>query len=149
MKEIVLTGIGAIGSAIAYIFGGWSTGLTVLLIFMGVDFITGLIVAGVFQKSGKSDSGALSSAAGLKGLLKKGGILVIVIVAAMLDRLTGSSFVRDAAVIAFIANEGLSIIENVGLMGVPIPKVITKAIDALKEKNEDDNDEDDPEDDEE
>lgn len=136
MKEMILTVIGCIGSAIAGFFGGWSTGLTTLLIFMAIDYITGLVVAGVFHASPKSETGALESRAGWKGLVRKGMTLLIVLIACRLDLLIGVNYIRDAVVIAFIVNETLSIIENAGLMGVPIPAVLTKAIEALKENND-------------
>lgn len=103
---------------------------------MVVDYITGLIVAGVFKKSGKSKSGALSSQAGWRGLAKKGVTLLIVAVACQLDNITGSEFIRNATIIGFMANEVISIVENAGLMGIPIPGVITKAIEILKSKGE-------------
>lgn len=96
-------------------------------------------MAGVFHNSGKSDSGALESRAGWKGLCRKGVTLLIVLVAAQLDRVIGTTFVRDAVIIAFIANETISIVENAGLMGVPIPSAITKAIEVLKNKSEEEN----------
>lgn len=140
MKENIFTGVvGIIGGAISAAFGGWSAALTTLIIFMAVDYITGLIVAGVFHNSGKSDSGALESRAGWKGLCRKGVTLLIVLVAAQLDRVIGTTFVRDAVIIAFIANETISIVENAGLMGVPIPSAITKAIEVLKNKSEEEN----------
>lgn len=134
MKNVICTAIGVAGSCIATLFGGWDAALTTLLIFMGVDYITGLIVAGVFHKSQKSADGALESRAGWKGLCRKGMTLLVVLVACRLDMVTGSNFMRDATIIAFIANETLSIIENAGLMGVPIPAVVVKAIDILKQK---------------
>lgn len=103
---------------------------------MGVDYATGLIVAGVFHKSEKTENGALESRAGWKGLCRKGVSLLVVLVACRLDMIMGSNFIRDATVIAFIANETISIIENAGLMGVPVPSVITKAIEVLKKKSE-------------
>ena len=134
MKNVICTAIGVAGSCIATLFGGWDAALTTLLIFMGVDYITGLIVAGVFHKSQKSADGALESRAGWKGLCRKGTTLLVVLVACRLDMVTGSNFMRDATIIAFIANETLSIIENAGLMGVPIPAVVVEAIDILKQK---------------
>lgn len=136
MKEGFCTAIGVIGSTIASLFGGFDAALITLLIFMGVDYITGLIVAGVFHKSAKTENGALESGAGWKGLCKKGVTLLVVLVACRLDLVMGSNFIRDAVVIAFVANETISIIENAGLMGVPIPTVITKAIEVLKKKSE-------------
>lgn len=128
--------IGFIGSLIASQFGGWDAALQTLIICMAVDYVTGLIVAGVFHASPKTKTGTLESRAGWKGLCRKGMSLLIVLVACRLDAVMGHSFVRDAVVIGFIANETLSIIENAGLMGLPIPAVITKAVDILKQRSE-------------
>ena len=136
MKDGICTASGIVGSTIASFFGGFDAALITLLIFMGVDYATGLIVAGVFHKSEKTENGALESRAGWKGLCRKGVSLLVVLVACRLDMIMGSNFIRDATVIAFIANETISIIENAGLMGVPIPSVITKAIEVLKKKSE-------------
>lgn len=138
----VCTTAGLIGSIIASWFGGWTTSLTTLLVFMGIDYLTGLIVAGVFHKSPKTENGALESRAGWKGLCRKGMTLLIVLIACRLDLIaasllgTGEHFVRDAVIIAYIVNETLSIIENAGLMGIPVPKVLAKAIEVLKKKAE-------------
>lgn len=137
MKNGLCTVIGTVGGFIASLFGGWDTALATLLIFMAVDYATGLIVAGVFHKSQKTESGALESRAGWKGLCRKGTSLLVVLVAYRLDLVIGSNFVKDATIIAFIANETISIIENAGLMGAPIPAVIVKAIDVLKQKADD------------
>lgn len=126
--------LGATGGAIAAAFGGWDFSLNVLLSFMGLDYVTGLIVAGVFHKSDKSENGALESRAGFKGLLRKGAALLIVYVACQLDSLMGTGFIRDSVVTAFLVNETLSIIENAGLMGVPIPEALTKSVEILKRK---------------
>lgn len=101
---------------------------------MATDYITGVTVAAVFSKSNKTEGGALSSEAGLRGLFKKGGMLLMVYIACRLDLLIGETYIRDAAVIALVTNETVSIIENLGLMGVPIPSIITKAIEILKRK---------------
>lgn len=76
------------------------------------------------------------ASAGWKGLCRKGETLLIVLVACRLDAVMGSTFVRDAVVIGFICNETISIIENAGLMGLPIPAAITKAVDILKQRSE-------------
>ena len=137
MKEMVCAAAGILGSGIASIFGGWDAALITLLIFMGVDYFTGLLVAGVFHKSPKTEGGGLESRAGWKGLVRKGVVLLIVLVAARLDLLIGDGcFIRDAVVIAFVVNETLSIIENAGLMGVPVPEVLTRAIEVLKKKGD-------------
>lgn len=130
------TYVGVIGGAIAGLFGGWDTALQTLVIFMAVDYITGLIVAGVFHTSPKTKTGTLESRAGWKGLCRKGVSLLVVLVACRLDAIIGSSFIRDATVIAFACNETISIIENAGLMGVPIPAALTKAVDVLRQRAE-------------
>lgn len=136
MKETICTVIGVVGSGLAALFGGWDAAIVTLLLFMAVDYITGLIVAGVFHASGKSESGALESGAGWKGLCRKGVTLLVVLVACRLDLIMGSTFIRDGVVIAFIANETISIIENAGLMGVPMPAIILQAVEVLKKKTD-------------
>lgn len=136
MKIKILTMLGMFGGAIASLFGGWDLALQTLLICMGIDLLTGCIVAMVFKKSPKTENGALESRAGYKGLCRKGATLLIVLVACQLDKITGANFIRDAVIIAYCSNEVLSIIENVGLMGVPIPKPIVNAIEILKNKGE-------------
>lgn len=136
MKGYVTIAFGVVGGFIASLFGGWDAALTTLVIFMGIDYVTGLIVAGVFHNSGKTESGALESRAGWKGLCRKGMTLLIVLIACRLDLIMNTNFVRDAVVIGYIANETISIVENAGLMGLPIPSAITKAIEVLTKKNE-------------
>ena len=135
-KHMICTAIGAVGSFIASIFGGWDTALVTLLIFMAVDYITGLLVAGVFHASPKSENGALESKAGFKGLIRKGLVLVVILVACRMDMLLGVNYIRDAACIAFIVNELISMVENFGLMGVPFPEPIKEAIELLQKKGE-------------
>ena len=139
MKNILSTYIGILGSIIASLLGGWVMALQTLIIFMTIDYVTGLMVAGIFNKSTKTKHGALESVAGWKGLCRKGVALLIVLIACRLDLLTGANLIRDAVVIAYCTNEAISIIENAGLMGVPIPTKLTKAIEALKSKEDDDN----------
>lgn len=135
-KQMICTAIGAAGSFIASIFGGWDTALATLLIFMAVDYITGLLVAGVFHASPKSENGALESKAGFKGLIRKGLVLVVILVACRMDMLLGVNYIRDAACIAFIVNELISMVENFGLMGVPFPEPIKEAIELLQKKGD-------------
>ena len=136
MKSGICASIGLIGGFIASMFGGWDTGLITLIIFMGIDYISGLIVAGVFHASKKTETGTLESRAGWKGLCRKCMTLLFVLVAYRLDLVIGSDYIRDAVVIAFIANETISIVENAGLMGVPLPEVITKAVDILTKRSD-------------
>lgn len=135
-KAAVMTGAGVIGGMISQAFGGWDAALATLIAFMAIDYVTGLIVAGVFRASDKSETGALNSVACWQGLLKKGMTLIIVLVAARLDIVLGTALVRDAVVIAYVVNETISIIENAGLMGLPVPDVIMSAIEQLQGKNE-------------
>ena len=133
-KDMFNAVCGILGSFLVFLFGPWNGALATLIIFMGADYLTGLILAGVFKKSPKTDSGALESRAGWKGLARKGITLLIVLVAAQLDLIMNTEYIRDAVIIAFIVNESISIIENAALMGIPIPKQITKAIELLKDK---------------
>lgn len=135
MKSAILGTVGAVGSGLAYAFGGWDSSIATLLIFMLIDYISGLIVAGVFHKSTKTTTGALSSKTCWQGLAKKCMTLVFVMVGTRLDMMLGFTYIRDAICIAFVVNELISIIENGKLIGIPIPKILDKAIDLLNEKN--------------
>ncbi len=128
--------VGAIGGFVAMAFGGWSEALITLIVFMAVDYVTGLVVAGIFKKSKKSENGALESRAGFKGLCRKGVALLIVLVAVRLDIIMHTTYIKDAVIIAFVANESISIIENAGLMGIPVPGIIARAIDVLRNDSE-------------
>lgn len=136
MKSIICSTCGVIGGFITYIVGGWDMAILTLLIFMAIDYITGLIVAGIFHKSKKTASGGLNSKIGFLGLAKKVVVFLLIIVAQLLDLILGIDFVRNSVIIAFITNEVISIIENAGLMGVPMPKVIHKALDLLQDQTE-------------
>lgn len=134
MKNVLCTTAGVVGGFIASLFGGWDTGIATLVLFMGIDFFSGLAVAGIFKNSTKTETGALESRAGFKGLCRKCMILLFVLIAYRLDLAIGTNYIRDAVIIGFIANELISITENAGLMGIPLPGVLTKAIDVLKKK---------------
>lgn len=136
LKDMICTAVGAIGSGIAYLCGGWDSAMITLVIFMVIDYVSGLVVAGVFQQSPKSASGALESRAGWKGLCRKGMTLLIVLIAHQLDVMIGVDYIRNAVIIGFCANELISITENAGLMGIPLPTAIKKAIDVLSQKAE-------------
>lgn len=125
--------IGMIGSCLVYLLGGWTMLIQTLLLFMVLDYLTGIIAAGVFHKSNKSKSGALSSKAGFKGLFKKVVMLIIVVIANRIDILMGfDGILYNMIVIAYIANEAISILENAIAMGIPIPKKLEEAIDTMK-----------------
>jgi len=136
IKTNVMIVVGASGSAIASLFGGWGDDMTTLLIFMGIDFFLGLMIAAFWKKSNKSVSGALNSQSAWKGLARKGGALLVVLVAHRLDMMLGLDYIRTAAVIAFILNELISIVENLGIMGVPLPPAVKKAIEVLQNREE-------------
>lgn len=134
MKQSICTAFGLLGAAFSWAFGGWDTALASLVICMAVDYISGSLVALVFHNSPKSKTGAYNSAYGLKGLCKKCLMLLFVLTAVQMDRLLGADYVRDAVCIGFCVNEVLSIIENLGLAGVPMPQAITKALEQLQTK---------------
>lgn len=124
----------ALGAA-AGLLGEWNLLLTILAWFMVIDYATGLIVAWR-GRSPKSESGHISSKASFDGLVKKFFIMVVVLVATLLDRAIGTegALFQTAAVTYYIANEGISILENTSLMGVPYPAIVKNALDALKKK---------------
>ena len=137
MRISICAAAGVVGSIVATFFGGWSDGLTTLVIFMIIDYISGFVVAGVFKKSRKTESGALESRAGWKGLCRKCMTLVLVLVAYRLDLLRGEgTLIRDAVTIGFTINEGLSILENAVLMGLKVPGPLRKALEVLAPKAE-------------
>ena len=137
MRNRMLGAAAAAGGALSFLFGGWDASLKTLLIFMGIDYLTGLAAAGIFHASDKSESGALSSKAGFKGICRKCAVFLLVLVGARLDVTLGTAFVKDGVCIAFILNETLSVTENVGAMGVPIPAPIRRAVELLRSRGED------------
>ena len=139
LKVGICTGFGLVGSGIAAAFGGWDAGLMTLVVLMAIDYLTGFLVAAIWHKSPKSENGTLESKAGWKGLCRKGVTLLIVLIGARLDELMGVDFVRNAVIIGYAVNELISIIENAGLMGVPVPDVLQKAIEILQKKGSEDN----------
>lgn len=135
INQVVCGAAGAVGGAIAAAFGGWTHDLSWLIAFMSIDYITGLLVA-FLGKSPKTEGGGLSSAVGWLGLVRKLATLLLVLVAHGLDVMIGVEYVKTAAVIAFMVNEVLSILENAGLLGVPMPEIFKKALEVLKGKGE-------------
>lgn len=134
IKAIICTAGGLAGAAVAAIWGGWGEAMTILCVLMAIDYIAGILVAAVWHRSPKTETGGLESLAGLKGLIRKVFILALVAVAHMIDRLIGTNYIRDAVAIAFSLNEIISILENAGLMGIPIPKVMQKGLELLRRK---------------
>ena len=134
IKNVVLAALAAFGTFVANQMGGWDAALRVLVCLMAADYLTGLVVAGVFKRSGKSESGALESRAGFKGLVRKCVILMLVWIAALLDGVMEAAYIRTAVCLFFIGNEGLSILENTALMGVPYPAFVKNALEAMRDK---------------
>lgn len=127
--EVVKLGVAGCGSCISYLYGGWSQLLQVLLFFVVVDYISGIMASGV--------EGKLSSSIGMKGIAKKIFIFVIVAVAHQVDIALGNGNIfRDAAIFFYLANETLSIIENTGRAGVPVPDILQQAVKILKDKSQ-------------
>lgn len=135
-KSFFLIGLGAIGSVISELFGGWTSAMTTLIIFMLIDYITGILVAAVFKKSNKTEDGGLESKAGWKGLIRKFSTLLIVLISIRLDIIFNTTIISNCVVFTFLANELLSLLENVGLMGIPLPSVLTEVISVLNKKGE-------------
>lgn len=140
MKNMILAAVATVASIVTNALGGWDVSLQVLIGLMAADYLTGWLVAAVWKKSNKSASGALDSRAGFKGLCRKMVVLVLVWVANMLDTAMGIQYVRTAVCIFFIGNEGLSLLENIGLMGVPFPKFLENALEALRDKGDEGHD---------
>ena len=136
IKIFILSGVACVGAAIASLLGGWTGAMTTLVILMFIDYVTGIIVAGVFHSSPKCSGGALSSAVGFKGICRKFVILLIVVVACRVDLLLETNIIRDATCIGFCANELVSITENAGLMGIPLPRKLMEAIEVLRGDND-------------
>ena len=132
----VLGILAAMGGMVAQALGGWDEDLRMLCIIMAMDYITGIICALVWKKSPKSSDGSFNSRLSLKGLLRKAGMLLAVLIAYQLDSVAGTEFIRTSAILFFIANDGLSVIENLGIMGLPMPSSIKNAFEILRKKSE-------------
>ena len=132
MKELFCSILAGIGTGLVYLWGGFDVAMQCLLVAIVLDYVSGIIKAFVLKQ--------LSSSIGLKGILKKFGVLVVVALAVLIDRVTGESgAIRTLVIYYFVANEGLSIIENMGLAGLPIPKSIKEALKALKKQGDEGN----------
>jgi toxin secretion/phage lysis holin len=129
VKRRIFNGIAAgIGGVFTYILGGWDTPLRVLFWFMFIDYLTGLIGA-VYQNR-------LNSKVGYKGIAKKISILIVVVVGVLLDRLINDNVwvFRSLVCYFYIANEGISILENIGKTRVPLPQKLISVLEQLKKK---------------
>ena len=131
MKDTFFSTLTAIGAGVAStLLGGWDKSLEILLIFIIIDYVTG--IAAAFKTK------TLKSSVGFEGLMKKGAIFLIVILAAQLDRITGNAagVFRTSTAFFFIANDALSVLENVGEMGVKLPSFLKNALTKLRDENE-------------
>ena len=129
----IVKGVAAACGAIAGAVGGWDATIKVLVVMMVIDYVSGLVVAAM-GKSTKTDYGGLSSKVGFIGLAKKGLMLAVVLMAATLDEAMGTAVCRDTACWFYIANEGISVLENLNLVGVPFPEKIRALLGARMEE---------------
>lgn len=136
MKEKLCALLGVLGGGLSLLFGPWTSDLTALTVCMAVDLLSGIAVALLFHKSKKTPTGSYSSAYGFKGLCKKAMLLSVVAVGHQMDLVLGTGYIRTALCVGFLSNEILSITENAGLMGIPLPEVLKRALDALDSKEE-------------
>lgn len=128
MKEVLQSIIAVVSTGLVYLLGGFDVSLMALVIAIVLDYISGVLKAYVTKE--------LSSRIGLKGIIKKVGVLLVVMLAVIIDNVTGGTgAIRTLVIYYFVANEGLSVIENLGQAGVPIPQSIKKALKALKKEN--------------
>ena len=139
MDKVLSTVSDVAGDVLSILFGGWSEALTTLLIFMVVDCFSRLVVAGIYKKSPTTDNGSLEFHAGIKCFFRKVGTLALVIIAYRVDVLLniGGNFTRNAVAIVLCVNESISIIENLGQMGLKIPAPLSRSINLLKNTNKD------------
>jgi toxin secretion/phage lysis holin len=126
--------VAVLGSWFTYILGAWDEPLKILIIFMIIDYITGVIAAAI--------QGKVNSHIGFNGILRKSTILLVLIVAVLLDRLLnqGVWVFRTVVCYFYIANEGISILENSGKCGLPLPKKLVNVLEQLKKKGEEEKD---------
>lgn len=136
MKEKLCTLMGVLGGGLSFLFGPWTSDLSALTVCMAVDLLSGIAVALLFHKSKKTPTGSYSSAYGFKGLCKKAMLLSVVAVGHQMDLVLGTGYIRTALCVGFLSNEVLSIVENAGLMGIPLPQSFIRALDALRSKEE-------------
>ena len=141
---IVLAAFATAGATMAQYMGGWDHLTALLAWLMAVDYLTGALCAAVWHKSPKTESGGYESRAGFKGLIRKGVIILVVMIAAELDKLTNTSAMRTATILFFAANDGMSILENLGIMGVPFPPALKNAFEVLRKKSTDKGDDEPP-----
>lgn len=136
MRETICTVLGVVGGTLAAAFGVWNAALTTLVFFLSLDYLTGLLVASVFRRSPKTKTGGLQSKIGWKGLVKKVMVLLLVLAAARMDVALHTDYLRNTVCIGFTCNELISILENAGLMGIPLPAALKNAVDLLMQKGQ-------------
>ena len=128
--------IGIVGAALLHIFGGIDLAMLILIAFLAADYFSGLAVAIWFKKSKKTKTGGASSKIGFQGLIKKAMVILIVSMGSLVDILLGTDYIKNAMIIGFCANEFVSIVENAGLMGLPLPAPLKRALEVLRNKAE-------------
>ena len=136
IKNIFLAVVASIGGVISQVCGGWDTLLKCLVVFMLADYLTGITVALIFHKSAKTKNGGASSKEGFKGIIKKICMLMVVALAVCIDTLSKTDYIRSVTILFFIGNEGLSICENLGLMGIKYPEFLHRALEVMRDKGE-------------
>lgn len=136
MKEYITSALALMGGGLSWAIGGFDAVVLCLILAMSADYISGLIVAGVFHNSPKTEGGRLDSRVGWKGLARKFTTILIVMVAHLTDVVMGTEGIRTAVCIGFFANECLSLVENAGHMGLRIPAKLKDAIEELFSKGE-------------
>ncbi|MCH5185058.1 MAG: phage holin family protein [Oscillospiraceae bacterium] len=125
-----------LSAAVGYMLGGWDSMLQLLITVMAVDYTTGLAVAGIFKKSQKTENGGIQTVTGFKGLVRKVCILLLVLVVTRLEHTLGDTvFCRNTVIVFFVVNETLSVLENMGLMGVKYPDRLKTALEVLNKNN--------------
>ena len=128
MKNIINFITSTLLTTVVYFLGGLDIALKTLLIFILLDYITGLCKAIVNKK--------VNSIIGVKGIIKKIGYLIVVALSVQLDNITGSTgALRTLVIYFFVANEGISVLENWGSIGLPLPKKIIETLEQLKKDN--------------
>lgn len=137
MWDKIIKVAAAVAGAIAGLYGGWSAMLTILVVMMCIDYVTGLLVAWT-GRSTKTENGGLSSKVGFIGIAKKGVIMLIVLLATLLDQAIGNTAMvfQGATVFYYIANEGLSILENADQLGVRTPRFIHDRLEIMRDQND-------------
>lgn len=128
MKNLINFITGTLLTGIAYFLGGWDNALQILVLVMALDYITGVIKAIKKKK--------LNSKTGIWGIIKKFGYLIIVALSVVMDKLVGDTgAIRTMVIYFFVANDGISILENWGGMGLPLPQKLTDTLEQLKNDN--------------